>query len=437
MDIKILKEKIKNREIVFCIMGLGYVGLPLAEVLLKKGFKVIGYDISKERVKMLNSGKIYVEDVNEEIIKNSLKKGIFRAFYDEKILKKADCIFICVPTPVNENKVPDLSYVISATEKIKNNRKDGQIIILKSTTFPETTEKIILKILEDENFKEGKNFYLGFVPERVNPGDKIFKIDNTPAVVSGVSKKSLELIKEIYSNITNRVFPVSSPKVAEITKLLENIFRNVNIALVNELAILCERMKIDIWEVISAASTKPFGFMPFYPGPGVGGHCIPVDPYYLSYKAWEYDTPLEFINLAARINESMPYYTSQRILSILNENDILSKNAKVLIFGVAFKRDVGDTRHSPSLKVMELLFDKVKKISYIDPYIPEINLKNKKLKSLKFSPETIRKYDISVILTDHSIFKREIILNNSKIIFDARGFFKDVKSSKIYKLGAP
>jgi len=437
MDIKILKEKIKNREIVFCIMGLGYVGLPLAEVLLKKGFKVIGYDISKERVKMLNSGKSYVEDVNEEIIKNSLKKGIFRAFYDEKILKKADCIFICVPTPVNENKVPDLSYVISATEKIKNNRKDGQIIILKSTTFPETTEKIILKILEDENFKEGKNFYLGFVPERVNPGDKIFKIDNTPAVVSGVSKKSLELIKEIYSNITNRVFPVSSPKVAEITKLLENIFRNVNIALVNELAILCERMKIDIWEVISAASTKPFGFMPFYPGPGVGGHCIPVDPYYLSYKAWEYDTPLEFINLAARINESMPYYTSQRILSILNENDILSKNAKVLIFGVAFKRDVGDPRHSPSLKVMELLFDKVKKISYIDPYIPEINLKNKKLKSLKFSPETIRKYDISVILTDHSIFKREIILNNSKIIFDARGFFKDVKSSKIYKLGAP
>jgi len=437
MNIKILKEKIKNREIVFCIMGLGYVGLPLAEVLLKKGFKVIGYDISKERVKMLNSGKCYVEDVSEEIIKNSLKKGIFRAFYDEKILKKADCIFICVPTPVNENKVPDLSYVISAAEKIKRNRKDEQIIILKSTTFPETTEKIILNILEDENFKEGKNFYLGFVPERVNPGDKIFKIDNTPAVVSGVSKKSLHLIKEIYLNITSEVFPVSSPKVAEMTKLLENIFRNINIALVNELAILCERMKIDIWEVISAASTKPFGFMPFYPGPGVGGHCIPVDPYYLSYKAWEYDTPLEFINLAARINESMPYYTSQRILSILNEKNILSKNAKVLIFGVAFKKDVGDIRHSPSLKVMELLFDKVKKISYIDPYIPEIYLKNKKLKSLKFSPQTIRKYDISIILTDHSIFKKEIILENSKIIFDARGFFKDIKSSKIYKLGSP
>jgi len=437
MDIKILKEKIKNREIVFCVMGLGYVGLPLAEVLLKKGFKVIGYDISKERVKMLNSGKCYVEDVDEEVIKNSLKKGIFRAFYDEKILKKADCIFICVPTPVNENKVPDLSYLISATEKIKKNRKDGQIIILKSTTFPETTDKIVLNILEDENFKEGKNFYLGFVPERVNPGDKIFKIDNTPAVVSGVSEKSLELIKEIYLNITNEVFPVSSPKVAEMTKLLENIFRNINIALVNELAILCERMKIDIWEVISAASTKPFGFMPFYPGPGVGGHCIPVDPYYLSYKAWEYDTPLEFINLAARINESMPYYVSQRILSILNENNILSKNAKVLVFGVAFKKDIGDIRHSPALKVMELLFDKVKKISYIDPYIPEIDLKNKKLKSLKFSPKTIRKYDISVILTDHSIFKKEIILKNSKIIFDARGFFKDVKSFKIYKLGSP
>lgn len=437
MNLKTLKEKIKNREIVFCVMGLGYVGLPLAEVLLKKEFKVIGYDTSKERVEMLNKGKSYVEDVSDEIIKISLKKGIFRAFSDERIINKADCIFICVPTPVNENKIPDLSYVISATHSIKRNMKEGQVIILKSTTFPETTEKVLLKILEDEKFKEGKNFYLGFVPERVNPGDKVFKIDNTPAVVSGVSKKSVELIKEIYSNITNKVFPVSSPRVAEMTKLLENIFRNINIALVNEIALLCERMKIDIWEVISAASTKPFGFMPFYPGPGVGGHCIPIDPYYLSYKAWEYDMPLEFINLAARINESMPYHTANRILGVLNENKILPKDAKVLVFGVAFKKDVQDTRDSPALKVMDILYDKVKKISYIDPYVPEISLKGKNLKSLKLNSRNIKKYDISVILTDHSIFNQELILKNSKLIFDARNLFKNIKSKKLYKLGAP
>ncbi|MEO0276528.1 MAG: nucleotide sugar dehydrogenase, partial [candidate division WOR-3 bacterium] len=292
------------------------------------------------------------------------------------------------------------------------------------------------KILEDEKFKEGKNFYLGFVPERVNPGDKVFKIDNTPAVVSGVSKKSLELIKEIYLNITNKVFPVSSPRVAEMTKLLENIFRNINIALVNEIALLCERMKIDIWEVISAASTKPFGFMPFYPGPGVGGHCIPIDPYYLSYKAWEYDMPLEFINLAARINESMPYHTANRVLEVLNEKGILPRNAKILIFGVAFKKDVSDIRHSPALKVIEILYDKVKKISYIDPYIPEINIKGKNLKSLRMSSGNIKKYDISVILTDHSVFNQDLILKNSKLIFDARNLFKNIKSEKIYKLGA-
>ena len=435
MNLKTLRKKIRNREIVFCIMGLGYVGLPLAEVLLKKGFKVIGYDVSKERVDMLNKGKSYVEDVSDKIIKDSLKRGIFRVSCDERIINKADCIFICVPTPINENKIPDLSYVISATNAIKRNIKEGQIIILKSTTFPETTEKVLLKILEDERFKEGKNFYLGFVPERVNPGDKVFKIDNTPAVISGVSKKSLELIKEIYLNITNKVFPVSSPKVAEMTKLLENIFRNINIALVNELALLCERMKIDIWEVINAASTKPFGFMPFYPGPGVGGHCIPIDPYYLSYKAWEYDMPLEFINLAARINESMPYYVANRILQVLNENSILAKEARVLVFGVAFKKDVGDIRHSPALKVIEILYDKVKKISYIDPYIPEIKIKNKKFFSLEFTPGNIKKYDIAAVLTDHSVFNPQEILKNSKLIFDARNLFKNIKSEKVYKLG--
>ncbi len=431
-----LKRKLKNQEIIFCVMGLGYVGLPLAEVLLKKGFKVLGFDISKQRVRMLNRGKSYVEDVADEIIKNSLKKGIFRASYDERIIKKSDIIFICVPTPVDKNRVPNLEYVISATRTIKKNSKKGHIIILKSTTFPETTEKVLLSILEDKNFKEGKDFYLGFSPERVNPGDKKHTIENTPAVVSGVSIQSLNLIKEIYSYITNKVVPVSSPKVAEMTKLLENIFRNVNIALVNELALLCERMGIDIWEVIHAAKTKPFGFMPFYPGPGVGGHCIPVDPYYLSYKAWEYDVELDFINLAARINESMPYYTVNRILETLNENKILVKKAMVLVFGVAFKKDVGDPRNSPALKVMEILMNKVKKISYTDPYIPEIEINGVKLESLEMTSSNIKKYDISIILTNHSVFNPGFILKNSKLIFDARNLFKNIKSKKVYKLGS-
>lgn len=437
MNVRTLRKRIKTREILFGIIGMGYVGLPLAEVLLKKGFKVLGFDISKERVKMLNSGKSYVEDVPDEIIRNSLKRGIFRASYDEKILRNADVIFICVPTPVDRNRVPDLRYVISATKTIKRNIRKGQIIILKSTTFPETTEKILLPILEDENFKEGRDFYLGFSPERVNPGDKVHTIENTPAVVSGVSKKSLELIKEVYSHITQKVVPVSSPRVAEMTKLLENIFRNVNIALVNELALLCERMKIDIWEVISAAKTKPFGFMPFYPGPGVGGHCIPVDPYYLSYKAWEYDVELDFINLAARINESMPYHTAKRIMEVLSENKILPGEAKVLIFGVAFKKDIGDPRNSPAIKVMEILKEKVKKLSYIDPYIPEIEVNGKKIRSLKMTPMNLRKHDISVILTDHSIFNPEFIFKNSKIIFDARNLLKNIKSKRVYKLGTP
>ncbi len=436
MNTKTLKRKLKNREIIFCVTGLGYVGLPLAEVLLKKGFKVLGFDISKQRVRMLNRGKSYVEDVPDEIIKNSLKKGIFRASYDEKIIKKADVIFICVPTPVDKNRVPDLKYVISAAKIIKKNIKKGHIIILKSTTFPETTEKVLLPVFEDKNFKEGKDFYLGFSPERVNPGDKIHTIKNTPAVVSGVSKKSLIFIKEIYSYITNQVVPVSSPKVAEMTKLLENIFRNVNIALVNELALLCERMGIDIWEVIFAAKTKLFGFMPFYPGPGVGGHCIPVDPYYLSYKAWEYDVELDFINLAARINESMPYHTVNRILQTLNHNNILPGKAKVLVFGVAFKKDVGDPRNSPALKVIEILMNKVKKLSYMDPYIPEIEVKGKKLRSLKMTSSNIKKFDISIILTNHSVFEPEFILKNSKLIFDARNLFKSIKSKKVYKLGS-
>lgn len=436
MNTKRLKRKLKNREIIFCVIGLGYVGLPLAEVLLKKGFKVLGFDISKQRVRMLNRGKSYVEDVPDEIIKNSLKKGIFRASYDARVIKKSDIIFICVPTPVDKNRVPNLEYVISATRTIKKNLKKGHIIILKSTTFPETTEKILLPILENKNFKEGKDFYLGFSPERVNPGDKKHTIENTPAVVSGASRQSLNLIKEIYSHITNQVVPVSSPKVAEMTKLLENIFRNINIALVNELALLCERMGVDIWEIISAAKTKPFGFMPFYPGPGVGGHCIPVDPYYLSYKAWEYDVELDFINLAARINESMPYHTVNRILQTLNHNNILPGKAKVLVFGVAFKKDVGDPRNSPALKVMEILMNRVKKLSYTDPYIPEIEINGKKLKSLKLSPSNIKKFDISVILTDHSIFKAQSILKNAKLIFDARNFFKGIKSKKIYKLGS-
>lgn len=425
-------KKIKNRELKIGVIGLGYVGLPLSELFLKKGFEVFGYDVSEEKIANFQKGQFDIEDIDPDFLSEKIDSKEFIVSSNEKIIGEMEAIFICVPTPVTKERVPDLSYVISAAHSIKRNMKEGQIIVLKSTTFPETTEKILLPIFEDKNFRVGKNFYLGFVPERVNPGDKIFTIDKIPVVTSGVTKNCLKLINALYSEIVPSIFPVSSPKVAEMCKIYENIFRNVNIALSNQVAILCDRMGIDIWEVIEAAKTKPFGFMAFYPGPGVGGHCIPVDPYYLSFKAKEYDMELDFITLAAKVNDEMPYYVVDRIIRILNKERILPLDSEILVLGVAFKKDIKDIRHSPAIKIISILANLVKRVEYIDPYVPEVKELNKR--SLKYKSDIFKSFDLVVILTDHSDFPYEEIYKSSKLIFDTRGVYK-IKSKKIYKLG--
>jgi len=426
-------KKIKNRKLKMGIIGLGYVGLPLAELFLKKGFKVIGYDISKEKIENFKKGRFDIEDINPDFLKEKIDKGEFEVTFNEVEIKNMDAIFICVPTPVTKERVPDLSYVENAALTIRKNLKEGHIIILKSTTFPETTEKILLPIFEDGKLRVGKDFYLGFVPERINPGDKEFPLEKIPAVISGVTKKCEELIKAIYSEIVPQVFVVSSPRTAEMTKLYENIFRNVNIALANQMALLCDRMGINFWEVIEAAKTKPFGFMAFYPGPGVGGHCIPVDPYYLSFKAKDYDMEIDFITLAAKVNDEMPYYVAHKVIYILNKEKILPSKAKILILGVSFKKDISDYRNSPAIKIIGLLEKMVKRVEYIDPYVEEI--KEIKKKRLKYKKGLLKRFDLILILTDHSLFPYEEILENSKIIFDTRGVYKGKRVKKIYTLG--
>jgi UDP-N-acetyl-D-glucosamine dehydrogenase len=389
---KNIENSIKERKFVVGVVGLGYVGLPLATNFLKSGFNVIGVDIDRKKIELLKEGKSYIDDVSDDDFKEYIKNNKFRVYDDYSYLKETDGINICVPTPFTITKDPDVSYIVDAAEKIAKILRKNQIIILKSTTFPETTEKIVLPILEKSGLKVGKDFYLSFVPERVDPGNKKFKPHQIPAVVGGITKDCTYITCKLYEEIIDLVVPVSNCKVAEMTKLLENTFRNVNIALVNELALLCERMGgIDIWEVINAASTKPYGFMPFYPGPGIGGHCIPIDPYYLSWKAREYDFHTTFIELSAMVNEEMPYYVVDRIKDILNEDEIPIKKARILLLGVSFKENISDLRHSPALKIFELLLPIAREVSYNDPYNPEIEITGKKFKSVEINKKNLKR----------------------------------------------
>lgn len=430
-----LKEKILKKEAVVGVIGLGYVGLPLIIVIGEAGFKVIGIDIDKEKVEKINRGESYLEDVKNEEIKNLIKKGLLKAYSTYEKIKECDIINIAVPTPFTPTKDPDISSIIDAGREISKRMKKGQLIILRSTTYPETTEKVLKPILDKSGLKIGKDYFLSFVPERIDPGNKIWTIKNTPVVVGGVTEKCAYLTKIFYEKIVNKVVLVSSPRVAEMAKLLENIFRSVNIALVNELALLCERMgNINIWEVISAAATKPFGFMPFYPGPGIGGHCILVDPYYLSWKAREYDFHLNFIELAAETNEYMPFFVVNKLFDILGQNKIKIKDAEILILGAAFKRDVSDTRNSPAIKIISLLEGKVKKIYYNDPYVPILKVNNKEYRSVELSKNLLKKVDCVLIVTDHSIYDYNWLLENAQLIFDTRNAIKK-KNKKVYLLG--
>ncbi|MDI6642034.1 MAG: nucleotide sugar dehydrogenase, partial [Elusimicrobiota bacterium] len=367
-----LKEKIVNKSTKVAVIGMGYVGLPLALEFAQKGFQTYGFDIDEEKIESLTSGKSYIQYIPSEKIKSLVDDNKLIPTNNFNYLKSIDCVIICVPTPLTETKEPDLSFIVNTTEEIAKYLHREQLVILESTTYPGTTDEVVKPILESTDVKEGKDFYLAFSPEREDPGNQKYSIKNIPKIVGGVSKNSTEVASMLYKQIVPEVIEVSSAKVAEAVKMLENIYRAVNIALVNELKMLFDRMKIDIWEVIEAAATKPFGFQAFYPGPGLGGHCIPIDPFYLSWKAKEYGFQTRFIELAGEINAAMPYYVVSKVIEGLNQQKKCLEGAKVLILGVTYKRDVADVRESPALKIIELLQEKGAVVSYNDPYIPKI-----------------------------------------------------------------
>ncbi|MCS7151896.1 MAG: nucleotide sugar dehydrogenase [Endomicrobia bacterium] len=425
-----IEEKIVNKKAVVGIIGLGYVGLPLAILVTKKGFQTYGFDIDKSKIKLLLEGKSYISHIPDEEIKNVTS---FTPTSNFAKLKECDIIIICVPTPTTESNEPDLSYVISTCETIAKYLRKFQLVVLESTTYPTTTRNVVKPILEKTGFKCGKDFFLAFSPEREDPGRKDYTTETIPKIVGGVDKISGKIAHMFYSQVVKKAILVSSAEVAEATKMLENTFRAVNIALVNELKMLFDRMGIDIWEVINASKTKPFGFMPFYPGPGWGGHCIPVDPFYLSYIAKKYDFTTKFIELAGQINIRMPEYVVEKIIEVLNKQKKPLNGAKILVLGLSYKKDIGDPRESPSFKIIELLEKHGARVDYNDPYIPKTpSMRKFKIvkKSVNLSPNKIRKYDCIVIVTDHSSYDYDMIVKNAKLIVDTRNAVQNYLGKK-------
>ena len=427
-----LDEKIRSKKARIGVVGLGYVGLPLAVEFAGKGFETVGIDVDKKKIDAINCAKNYIADVDDKVFTSVVKKKLLKGMTDYSSVGTLDVIYICVPTPFTPSKEPDITYILAAAEGIRAGLRKGQLIILKSTTFPNTTEGYVQPILEKTGLKVGKDFHLAFSPERIDPGNKKWTTANTPVVVGGVTPECTRLACLACEQVVAKVLPVSNPKIAEMEKLLENIFRSVNIALVNELAQLCDRMGgINMWEVVEAASTKPFGFMPFYPGPGIGGHCILIDPYYLEWLARQYDFQTNFITLAAETNEGMPFYVKDMVLREMSMMPISFRDAKILILGVAFKKNVDDTRHSPALKVMELLHSEgARNIAYNDPYVPEVRVNGSKFKSVELTKELLRAVDCVVITTDHSDYDYDFIMKNAKKVIDTRNATKGVKGGK-------
>ncbi|MDD4972249.1 MAG: nucleotide sugar dehydrogenase [Paludibacter sp.] len=431
----VLEEKLSNKTSVVGIVGLGYVGLPLCVAFAQAGFRVIGFDIDQKKVQSVNKGNSYISDVSSQSLLLQVENRRFQATADQSRIKEVDVICICVPTPLTKTKEPDLTYVVNESEIISKYIHKEQLVILESTTYPGTTREVVEPILERSGLKSGLHFFLAFSPEKVDPGNIKYSLKNTPKVVGGVDSESTRLATLFYRHVADVVLPVSSAEVAEMVKVFENVFRNVNIALVNELAQLCEAMGLSVWEVIDTASSKPFGYMPFYPGPGVGGHCIPLDPYYLASKAKEYDFHTRFIELAAEINERMPYVVTTRIVEALNACDKSIKGAKLLVLGITFKKDVADDRESPILKMINLLEEKGAQVSYNDPYIPQIKNSKKPSISVELTEERLSSADCVIIGTDHSLYEYQNIVDSARLVFDTRGITRNLKNKNILRLG--
>lgn len=443
-----LGQRIRDKSACIAVIGIGYVGLPLAVAFAEAGYRVIGVDLDSRKVESINHGISYIPDVSSKAVRDLAGVGRLSAATDLAALRGADVIFICVPTPFDRMKAPDLTAVKSASESIGEQLSKGQLIILQSTTFPGTTEEVVLPILEKSGLKAGTDFYLAFSPERIDPGavsSEGWNVKNTPKVLGGLTRESTELADVLLRQLTPHVHVVSSPRAAEMCKLLENIFRSVNIALVNELALLSERMGIDIWEVIEAAKTKPFGFMPFYPSAGVGGHCIPVDPYYLSWKAREFDFYTKFIELAAEVNQSMPFHVVNLVNDALNREGKSLAGAKVLVLGVAFKRDIDDARNSPAERVIELLLARGAVVDYHDPYVPHFRVgesvfypKRAELDSVPLNAEQISAHDLVLVVTGHRSVNYQLVADAAPLIVDTTNATAAVqRRSNLVRLGAP
>ena len=432
-----LIEKINNKTLTMGVFGLGYVGLPLAVDKAKHGFKTIGFDVSAQKVEMVNAGKNYIADIVDNDLKALVENGMLEATTDFSRIAEVDFVAICVPTPLDVHQQPDISYVRASTEAIGKHMRQGIIVVLESTTYPGTTEELVLPILERESgLVCGKDFYLGFSPERVDPGNQTYKTSNTPKLVGAVGEDASEVISMVYNSILDtKVYTVSSPAVAEMSKLLENTYRNINIGLVNELAILCHKMGIDIWEVIDAAKTKPYGFQAFYPGPGLGGHCIPLDPYYLGWKAREFGFHTSMIEASMMVNDRMPEYTVERAGKILNRYRKALNGAKVLILGVAYKQDIDDYRESPAIRVIEEFKRFGAEISFYDPYIAAYREKGETVEGLKtLDTETLRRFDLVCITTGHTNVDYDMVAHAGVPVFDTRNVTKNVKNRENIEL---
>ena len=426
-----LLEMIEQKTARIGIIGLGYVGLPLALHFGDKGFHVIGFDLDSKKIDKILHGESYIKHIPADKIREMTDGKLLDVTIDFSRLQETDCILICVPTPLSDKMEPDLSYLLQTTETIADNLRTGQLIVLESTTYPGTTEEMLLPRLESHDMKVGEDFFLAFSPEREDPGNKEFTATNIPKVVGGVTPSCLEVASAIYNTIT-RVVPVSTTQAAELTKLLENTFRSVNIALVNELKILAHKMGIDLFEVINAASTKPFGYTPFYPGPGLGGHCIPIDPFYLAWKAKEYDFSTRFIQLAGEINVSMPYYVIEKTVEALNKNRKSINGSNILILGIAYKKDIDDDRESPGYAIMKILLEKGAVLYYNDPWVPKLHTTRKynfQMESTPITPDLLGKMDAAIIVTDHSDYDYAEIVEHSNLVIDTRNATKGIKGA--------